>query len=74
MSKQKKRNTGCYSSTDMPIPDGHPTFHRPRRNYWGNLMEEDTYNEESSKRKIYDYSDFDPEDDNSSYYDNDNYD
>lgn len=54
---------------------GHPTFHKPRRNYWGNLYEEDTYKEEyNHTTPSYDYSDFDSEDDNSSYYDSNGYD
>ena len=24
-----------YKSTSYPVPDGHPTRHRPRRNFWG---------------------------------------
>ena len=48
----------------MPIPDGHPTYHKPRRNYWGNISENDRYTEDESKTSDYDYSDFDSEDDN----------
>lgn len=72
MAKNKHR--GSYTSVNMPEPDGHPTYHKPRRNYWGNLFEEDTFNEEPSRPQNYDYSNFDPEDDHSSYYDNDSYD
>lgn len=68
----KRKNSG-YSSASMPTPDGHPSLHRPRRNYWGNLFEEDIYREEESKPSHYDYSDYDCEDDNSSYYDNESY-
>ena len=39
----KKKNNLISSS--YPIPDGHPTRHRPRRNYWGNLYDEDTFDE-----------------------------
>lgn len=73
MAKNKHKG-GKYTSVDMPEPDGHSTYHKPRRNYWGNLFDEDTYNEEISISQNYDYSDYDPEDDHSSYYDNDNYD
>lgn len=73
MAKNRHKN-GSYTSVNMPEPDGHPTFHNPRRNYWGNLSEEDTYKEETSLPQNFDYSDFDPEDDHSSYYDNDSYD
>lgn len=73
MAKSKKYNKSL-SSTEMPEPDGHPTYHKPRRNYWGNLLEEDTYQEEFSEPHNYDYSDYDAEDDHSSYYDNDSYD
>lgn len=51
-------------SVSMPIPDGHPTYHKPRRNYWGNIFEEDRYTEDESKTNDYDYSDFDSEDEN----------
>ena len=39
----KKNN---YSSVKYPTPDGKSTRHRPRRNYWGNLYDEDTYDED----------------------------
>lgn len=68
------KKKGHYTSTEMPEPDGKSTRHRPRRNYWGNLFDEDTYQEEKSERQFYDYSNFDSEDDHSSYYDNDSYD
>ena len=69
--KQRKSNSSISNYLE---PDGHPTRHRPRRNYWGNLKEEDTYQEEVSKPQYYDYSNYDSEDDHSSYYDNDSYD
>ena len=71
---KNKHKGGKFSSVEMPEADGHPTFHKPRRNYWGNLYNEDTYNEEVSHTQNYDYSDFDVEDDHSSFYDIDNYD
>ena len=46
---------------------------KPRRNYWGNLYEEDIYRENSVESQDYDYSNYDPEDDNDSFYDHDGY-
>lgn len=46
---------------------------KPRRNYWGNLYEEDIYKENRVEEQHYDYSDYDPEDDNDSFYDHDGY-
>lgn len=69
-----KRTKGNPTTSDYPVPDGRPGLHRPRRNYWGNLVEEDIYREEESKPQFYDYFDFDSEDDCSSFYDSDNYD
>jgi hypothetical protein len=57
----------------MPVPDGVVTRHKPRRNYWGNLYEDDTYKEESHYTPDYDYSNYDENDDHDSYYDNSNY-
>lgn len=46
---------------------------KPRRNYWGNLYEEDIYRENRAEEQNYDYSNYDPEDDNDSFYDHDGY-
>ena len=46
---------------------------KPRRNYWGNLYEEDIYRENRVEQQNYDYSNYDPEDDNDSFYDHDGY-
>lgn len=46
---------------------------KPRRNYWGNLYEEDIYRENRVEIQDYDYSNYDPEDDNDSFYDHDGY-
>ena len=46
---------------------------KPRRNYWGNLYEEDIYRENRVESQDYDYSNYDPEDDNDSFYDHDGY-
>ena len=46
---------------------------KPRRNYWGNLYEEDIYRENRLESQDYDYSNYDPEDDNDSFYDHDGY-
>lgn len=54
---------GKFESISMPIPDGHPTYHKPRRNYWGNIFDEDRYVEDESNTSDYDYSDYDSEDD-----------
>lgn len=71
--RNDQANSGFYSSTEYPIPDGKSIFHRPRRNYWGNLIEEDTYDENLVKSSDYDYSDLDMEDDHDGYYNNDHY-
>lgn len=44
---------------------------KPRRNYWGNLDNDDTFdeNENIMSPKDYDYSNYDSEDDHDSYYD-----
>ena len=61
-------------SSSYPSPDGHPTRHRPRRNYWGNLYDEDTFDEdrhhftEDSDTALYD-----AEDDHDSYYESGGY-
>lgn len=43
---------------------------KPRRDYWGNLYNEDTFYENANimATENYDYSDFDTEDDHDSYY------
>ena len=46
---------------------------KPRRNYWGNLYEEDIYRENRVESQDYDYSNYDPDDDNDSFYDHDGY-
>ena len=46
---------------------------KPWRNYWGNLYEEDIYRENRVESQDYDYSNYDPEDDNDSFYDHDGY-
>ena len=46
---------------------------KPRQNYWGNLYEEDIYRENRVESQDYDYSNYDPEDDNDSFYDHDGY-
>lgn len=44
---------------------------KPRRDYWGNIFEDDTINENKNimPTEDYDYSDYDIEDDHDSYYD-----
>ena len=44
---------------------------KPRRDYWGNIDDDDTFDENRNimSTEDYDYSDFDLEDDHDSYYD-----
>lgn len=74
--KRNKTNSGHYAdSRDLYPEAGGPVgVRKPRRNYWGNLFEEDIFREESTEKHNYDFSDYDPEDDHSSYYDQDGYD
>lgn len=68
-------NSGIYSTVEFPEPDGKSTRHCPRRNNpWGNLIEEDTYQENKYYSENYDYSDSDYEDDHDNYYSNSHYD
>lgn len=69
----KKEASGNYSTIEYPIPDGKATRHRPKRNYWGNLSEEDTYIEDKISSSEYDYSSLDYEDDHDNYYNEDSY-
>lgn len=82
MKKKKVRQTNIpdeqtdsvfYSSVEYPIPDGKSIRHRPRKNYWGNLIENDTYQENSYNSSNYDYSDSDYEDDHDNFYSNNHY-
>lgn len=72
--KNKLRESGHYTSSQYPEADGRVTVHKPRRNYWGNLIDEDTFTEEQYNHSDYDFSDIDPEDDHDGYYGSDNYD
>lgn len=77
MSKEKtpyRSNGGNPEYSDYPIPDGRVGTHKPRRNYWGNLYDEDTFDEEDVEQQNYDYSDYDSEDSGDSYYNSDSYD
>lgn len=65
---------GNYSSVNYPTPDGKSTRHRPRRNYWGNLYDEDTYDENRKKSHDYGSALYDSEDDHDSYYESGGYD
>ena len=78
MSKKTRNHyRDDYSSEFHPNADGKaPVYHKPRRNYWGNLYEEDTlvgsqqsYIDEDSSDSL-----FDAEDDHDSYYGSDGYD
>lgn len=64
----RKRSGNRISSIEQPVKDGKSTNHRPRRNYWGNLNEIDTYSE-NSRSSSYDYSKY--EDDHDGFYNND---
>lgn len=71
----KIRAAVSYASTDYyPEPGGPVGVRKPRRNYWGNLLDEDTYHEDRIDNFNYDYSDFDGEDDHDTYYNDDSYD
>lgn len=63
-----------YSVDNNAVADGRVGTHKPRRNYWGNIHEEDIYTEEISEPLYYDYADYDEEDDHDSYYDREEYD
>ena len=63
-----------YSSVKYPIPDGKSSSHRPRRNYWGNLYDSDTYDEERHHNNDYGSALYDSEDDHDSYYESGGYD
>ena len=67
-----KKNS--YSSVIFPVPDGKSTRHRPRRNYWGNLYDEDTYDEECHKLNDHGSVLYDADDDHDNYYECDGYD
>lgn len=63
-----------YKSTSYPVPDGHPTRHRPRRNFWGNLYEEDTIDEDYHNfSSASDTALYDAEDEHDSYYESNGY-
>lgn len=64
----RKRSGNRISSIEHPAKDGKSTNHRPRRNYWGNLNEEDTYSE-NPRTSSYDHSKY--EDDHDGFYNND---
>lgn len=71
----KKKSHLQSSSDSYPVPDGHPTRHRPRRNYWGNLYNEDTFDEDRHNFSgASDSALYDAEDDHDSYYESGNYD
>lgn len=63
-----------YSFVKYPTPDGKSSSHRPRRNYWGNLYDSDTYDEERHHNNDYGSALYDSEDDHDSYYESGGYD
>ncbi len=74
MAKKHHTTTRNYSIDNNPVADGRVGTHKPRRNYWGNLYDEDIYDEERVVNIYYDYSDYDPEDSGDTYYNNERYD
>ena len=60
--KKRELNSGGLSRKAKDV--------KPRRNYWGNLYDEDTLDENRNimSTEYYDYSDFDSEDDHDAYY------
>ena len=75
--KSRNHYRDDYCRDFHPKSDGTaPVYHRPRRNYWGNLYEEDTldgvkpsYVDEDSSNSL-----FDSEDDHDCYYETEGYD
>ena len=63
-----KRGGNRVTSINEPVRDGKSSYHRPRRNYWGNLNEKDTYSE-NPHTSSYDHSKY--EDDHDGFYNND---
>lgn len=63
-----KRGGNRVTSINEPVQDGKSSYHRPRRNYWGNLNEKDTYSE-NPHTSSYDHSKY--EDDHDGFYNND---
>lgn len=45
LGKTYTKITGRVKAREYPVKDGKSTYHRPLRNYWGNLHENNTYNE-----------------------------
>lgn len=46
-----------YASVDNnPVPDGKVGIHKPRRNYWGNLYDQDRFDEVETESMNYDIS------------------
>ena len=63
-----KRGGNRVASINEPVRDEKSSYHRPRRNYWGNLNEEDTYSE-NPRISSYNHSKY--EDDHDGFYNND---
>ena len=69
-----KDSNNNYTSADYPEPDGYSTRHRPRRDYWGNVYDRDTFDQDRHNMNAdCDSALFDAEDDNDSYYESDGY-
>ena len=68
--KKSKIEGGRYATVNYPNPTKYIKDCKPRRKYWGNLYDEDTYKEDELKQYDYDYSDYDREDDHDYTYSN----
>lgn len=63
IGKTYTKITGKVKPQEYPVKDGKSTYHRPLRNYWGNLYDRNTYNESFTKTS-------DHEDDHDGFYGN----
>ncbi|MCI6803180.1 MAG: hypothetical protein MR893_07515 [Prevotellaceae bacterium] len=68
MAKKEK-----YSTVNYPNPDG-KRGHCPRRNKWGNLYDENIYDENHHRFNDNGSALYDSEDDHDSYYESGGYD
>lgn len=64
--KTYRKKNNKISLIEDPVKDDKSNNHRPRRNYWGNLNEEDTYKEDFNCTSSND----DSEDDHDGFYNN----
>lgn len=76
MTRNKNKYRYDSSSEFHPRSNGQAAYyHKPRRNHWGNLFDEDTL--EGNRETYQDYSGsnslYDSEDDNDSFYGSDSW-